>query len=256
MTQPPAPRPRLLPAEHGSWAFLLLPTLASLALRFSLPAIGLLLCGFAGFLGRVPLRRIVRSSKPSTFDRNLIVAYGLAAVLGLGLALRAPRWDFLWMLAPAVPLGTWLLRVDLRGGVRSLAAEWTAVALPALLGAAMVRTGQGSWVLAAVLAAGSFLSLAAPLAYLRFRLALRRGGRASVSAVVLVHMAAAAVALYMQVTLGLRWLWPLWMAMLLLRVLLEPVIEPAIPDAKALGLRETLVCMVSALALVISTQGL
>ena len=207
-------------------------------------------------MGRVPLRRSVRSKKLSAFDRNWMAGYGLAAVLGLSLALGAPRWDFLWALAPALPLGAWLLRADLKGGVRSLAAEWTAVALPALLGAAMIRSGQGSWVLVSALGSGSFLSLAAPLAYLRFRLALRRGERTSLVVVVLVHGAAVALALYMQMTLGLLWLWPLWMAMLLLRVLFEPVIEPAIPDAKALGLRESLVCAVSALTLVLSIRGL
>ena len=124
------------------------------------------------------------------------------------------------------------------------------------MGAAMIRGGQGTWILAAALGAGSFLSLAAPLAYLRFRLALRRGGRTSRGAVVLVHIAAGVMALYMQWSLGLRWLWSLWMAMLLLRVLMEPVLEPTIPDAKALGLRESLVCAVSALTLAISIRGL
>ena len=249
-------RPRLLPTEHGSWAFLFLPTVSALALRPSLPGLGLFIAGLAGFLGRVPLRRVVRGRLPSTFDRNWLLFYGLMGAAGLGLAIRGPWPDFLLALLPAAPLGAWLLWVDLNGGARSLAAEWTSIALPALLGIAMIRAGKGSWALAGALGVGSFLSLAAPVAYLRARLALRRGGKSSLGAALLVHGVAGLIALAMQLALGLRWLWPLWMGMLLLRVLLEPKIELGVPDAKALGLRESLVCTISAFALVLSLKGL
>ena len=252
-------RPRLLPTEHGAWAFLFLPTVSALALRPSLPGLGLFIAGLAGFLGRVPLRRVVRGRLLSTFDRNWLLFYALMGAAGLGLAMRGPRLDFLLALLPAVPLGAWLLWVDLKGGARSLAAEWTSIALPALLGTAMIRAGNGSWALAGALGVGSFLSLAAPVAYLRARLALRRGGKSSQSslgAAFLVHGVAGLIALAMQLALGLRWLWPLWMGMLLLRVLLEPKIELAVLDAKALGLRESLVCTISAFALVLSLKGL
>lgn len=249
-------RPRLLPVEHGSWAFLFLPTVSALALRPSLPGLGLFIAGVAGFLGRVPLRREARGRAPSAFDRKWLLAYGLMCVAGLGMAMRAPRHDFLLALLPAAPLGAWLLWVDLNTGARSLAAEWTSIALPALLGAAIIRAGSGSWALAGALGVGSFLSLAAPVAYLRARLALRRGGKSAFGAALLVHGIAGLIALAMQIALDLRWLWPLWMGMLLLRVLLEPRIEFGIPDAKALGLRESLVCTISAFALVLSLRGL
>lgn len=252
-------RPRLLPTEHGAWAFLFLPTVSALALRPSLAGLGLFIAGLAGFLGRVPLRRVVRGRLPSSFDQKWLLFYGLMGAAGLGLAMRGPRPDFLLALLPAVPLGAWLLWVDLKGGARSLAAEWTSIALPALLGTAMIRAGNGPWALAGALGVGSFLSLAAPVAYLRARLALRRGGKSSQSslgAALLIHGVAGLIALAMQLALGLRWLWPLWMGMLLLRVLLEPKIELGVPDAKALGLRESLVCIISAFALVLSLKGL
>ncbi len=249
-------RPRLLPAEHGSWAFLLLPTVSALALRPSLPGVGLFLAGLAGFLGRVPLRREVRGRLPSSFDRKWVLFYGLMGVAGLGLAMSGPQPDFLLALLPLVPLGAWLLWMDLNSGARSLSAEWTSIALPALLGGAMIRAGNGPWALAGALGVGSFLSLAAPVAYLRARLALRRGEKSSFGAALMVHGVAGLIALGMQLALGLRWLWPLWMGMLLLRVLLEPKIELGVPDAKALGLREALVCTISAFALVISLKGL
>ena len=249
-------RPRLLPAEHGSWAFLLLPTVSALALRPSWPGLGLFVAGLAGFLGRVPLRRVVRGRVLTTFDRNWLLFYSMLGAAGLGLALRGPWLDFLPVLLPVVPFGAWLLWVDLNGGARSLMAEWISIALPALLGAAMVRAGNGPWALAGALGVGSFLSLAAPVAYLRARLALRRGGKSYLGAALLVHGVAGLIALAMQLALGLRWLWPIWMGMLLLRVLLEPKIELGVPDAKALGLRESLVCTISAFALVLSLKGL
>ncbi|MDE3246421.1 MAG: YwiC-like family protein [Acidobacteriota bacterium] len=251
-----SPRPRLLPPEHGSWAFLLLPTISALILRPGLPAFSLLMAGLAGFLGRVPLRRTVRGGALSSFDGGWLAFYGLMASTGLFLALRGPHLDFLWALAPVAPFGAWLLWVDLKGSARSLVAEWISIALPALLGAAMIRAGDGPWSLAGALAVGCFLSLAAPVAYLRARLALRRGGKASLRAALWVHGVAGLIALAMQLALGLRWLWPLWMGMLLLRVLLEPKLEQAALDAKALGLRESLVTTISALVLVISLKGL
>ncbi|MBL0311488.1 MAG: YwiC-like family protein [Holophagaceae bacterium] len=249
-------RPRLLPTEHGSWAFLLLPTISALTLRPSLPGLGLFLVGLAGFLGRVPLRRAVRGRSLSSFDGKWLSFYGLVGAAGLVLALRSSRLDFLLALMPALPLGAWLLWVDLNAGARSLAAEWISIALPALLGVAMIRAGNGTWPLAGALGVGGFLSLAAPVAYLRARLALRRGGKSSLGAALSVHGVAGLIALAMQLALGLRWLWPLWMGMLLLRVLLEPKLELAVLDAKALGLRESLVCTISAFALVLSLKGL
>ena len=249
-------RPRLLPPEHGSWAFLFLPTVSAVALRPSVPGVGLFIAGLAGFLGRVPLRRVVRGRALSPFDRNWLLFYSLMGATGIALAMHGPRLDFLPVLLPAVPLGGWLLWVDLNGGARSLAAEWTSITLPAVLGTAMIRAGDGPWALAGALGVGSFLSLAAPVAYLRARLALRRGGKSAFGAALLVHGFAGLVALAMQLALGLRWLWPLWMGMLLLRVFLEPKIELGVPDAKALGLRESLVCTISAFALVLSLKGL
>lgn len=251
-----SPRPRLLPPEHGSWAFLLLPTISALILRPSLPGLGLLVMGLTGFLGRVPLRRAVRGGALSSFDGWWLAFYGLVGLAGLGLALRGPRLDFLRVLLPVAPFGAWLLWVDWRGGARSLPAEWISIALPALLGAAMIRAGEGPWALAGALGVGCFLSLAAPVAYLRARLALRRGGKASLRAALWVHGVAGLIALAMQLALGLRWLWPLWMGMLLLRVLLEPKLEQGVLDAKALGLRESLVTTISAFALVLSLKGL
>lgn len=252
----PSPRPRLLPTEHGSWAFLLLPLSSALALRPSWPALGLALAGLAGFLGRVPLRRQFRGAAVSSFDRTWIAIYGLVGVAGLGLAVRGSRLEFMLPLVPVAPFGAWLLWVDSKGGARSLAAEWTAIALPALLGMAMIRAGNGPWALAGALGVGSFLSLAAPVAYLRARLALRRGGRSALGAALLVHGVASLVALAMQLALDLRWLWPLWMGMLLLRVVVEPKLELGVLDAKALGLREALVTTISALVLVLSLKGL
>lgn len=253
------PRPRLLPTEHGAWAFLLLPTISALALRPSLPGLGLFTAGLAAFLGRVPLRRAVRGGGIRSFDRTWMAIYGLMGAAGLLLALRGTRLDFLLVFLPLAPLAAWLLWVDLNGGARSLAAEWISIALPALLGMAIIRAGGGQWALAGALGVGGFLSLAAPVAYLRARLAFRRGGkssRSSLGAALWVHSCAGLVALAMQLALGLRWLWAIWMGMLLLRVLLEPKLEPAVLDAKSLGVRESLVTIISAFALVFSLKGL
>jgi hypothetical protein len=221
-----------------------------------LPGLGLFMAGLIGFLARVPLRRVIRGGVPSTFDRKWVLLYGLLGAVSLGFAMWWPKPDFVLALLPVVPFGAWLMWVDLHGGARSLAAEWTSIALPALLGTAMIRAGNGPWALAGALGVGSFLSLAAPVAYLRARLALRRGGKSSLLAAFLIHGVAGLIALAMQPALGLRWLWPLWMGMLLIRLLVEPKIELGVPDAKALGVRESLVCVISAFALVLSLKGL
>ena len=150
--------------------------------------------------------------------------------------------------------------MDLRGSARGLLAEWATIAVPSLLGMAMVRAGQGSWPLALVLGAGSFLSLAAPVTYLRARLSQRRGGKGNLGAALVIHGAAvlAAVALRLALprSLPLSWLWPVWMGLLLLRPLVEPRIEQVVPNARSLGIRESLVSAISSLALVLSIRGL
>lgn len=253
-------RPPLLPGEHGAWAFLLLPTLSALALSPSWAGFALLGMALSAFLGRVPFRRISRGSKASTFDRRWLLGYGSAGMLCLGLAIRGKGLEPLLPLLPALPLGAWLVRIDLKGGARSLLAEWAAIAVPSFLGVAMVHAGQGPWRLAWVLGGGSFISLAAPVTYLRSRLASRKGKLGKPAIPVLIHASALLGALLVRRSLPgsqpLSWLWPVWMGLLFLRAILEPRFEIRIPDAKSLGLRESLVCAISSLTLVLSLKGM
>jgi len=248
--------PGQLPTEHGSWAFLLLPLLGALLLAPSSGGGWLALASLAAFLARVPVKRTFKVRRVLPGDRFLLGAETAVGLGALGLALRGmPKPGLALLGLAALPAAVAAL-ADIRGRARTLPAELLSIAAPSLLGGAVLAAGGGSWVQAWSLVAASFLSLAAPVTYLRGALARQRGcANASPLPALLVHGAACAAAAGLYLAGAMGWLWPAWMGALALRAAAEPLLFKRLPDARSLGLREVLVCGVSAGAMVFSLRG-
>lgn len=246
-------RPSQVPAEHGSWAFLLLPVGAALALAPSRAGAWLALAGLVAFLARVPVKRAFRARRVLAGDRALLLLEVLAATGAIGLALPRLPLAALVLLAAALGPASLAVAADFRGRGRGLGTEMLSILAPCLLGAAVLAAGAAPLRQAALLAAGSFLSLAAPVIYLRGVLD-RQKGRAGGSPVpsLLAHGVAFAAAFALHALGGVGWLWPAWMGALALRAAAEPLLFRQLPDARVLGFREVAVCGLSAVVLVLS----
>ncbi|MBK8727336.1 MAG: YwiC-like family protein [Holophagaceae bacterium] len=245
-----------IPAEHGSWAFLLLPTLVALALQPSAAGGWLTLASVAAFLGRVPLKRSWRAQRILPGDGFLLACEGLVGAGALGLALvRMP--------AAAVAIGALslgpaavIVALDLRGRSRTPWAETLSILAPCLFGGAVLAAGGGSFPQAGLLVTAAFLSLAVPVSYLRSVLARQRErAEAPPVLVLLAHGLAFAIACGLYAFAGIGLLWPLWMGALALRALAEPRLFTRLPNARSLGMREAVVCAVSAAAMILSLKG-
>jgi hypothetical protein len=245
-----------LPAEHGSWAFLFLPLLGALLLSPSASGAWLALAGLTAFLARVPLKRSFKARRVLSGDRFLVGAEAAVGLGALGLALGGMPKPGLALLGLAALLAGAAMHADFHGRGRTFPAEILSIAAPCLLGGAVLAAGGASWARTGSLVAASFLSLAAPVTYLRHALVRQRGcANASPLPTLLVHGAACAAAggLYFAGAMG--WLWPAWMGALALRAAAEPLLFKRLPGARSLGLREVLVCGISAGAMVFSLRG-
>ena len=165
-------RPRwtaLLPPEHGSWAFLLLPILVGLARRPSLAGALLAISALCAFLLRVPMerRRGVRFHPDAEAWIRLLRPMGeLSALFVVFLG-----WGH-WIIAAALSLalGASLLGAKPPKVRRSVAWELGGAALLTLLAPALLRLGgsslrEAAWVWAFL----AFFTLP-PVLYLRQRL--------------------------------------------------------------------------------------
>lgn len=242
-----------LPAEHGSWTFLLLPTLAALALAPSAPGAWLTLSSLAAFLARMPLKRALKARRILKGDQFLLPAEVIVALAAMGLAFPGTTLAAFALLSMAILAGFSAMGLDLSGRSRTSGAEYLAISAPCLLGGAVLALGGGAWTQAWSLVAGAFVSLAAPVAYLRNLLRGQRGGAgASPMPMLLVHALAVLVAWGLYALGGMGWLWPAWMGALALRAAAEPLLFNRLPNVRWLGMREALICGVSAGALVFS----
>ena len=163
-----------LPAEHGSWIWLLGPLAVGVAAarRLAPDLVPLALAALAAFLLRQPATVAVKALSGRRAREDLkpalvwLAGYSLLAALGLGWLLRAGHGR-LWALAlPGIPVFAWHLwlvgRRRERGqpGVEIVAAGALALAAPAAywtVGGESARVGWILWLLTWLQAAGSIV---------------------------------------------------------------------------------------------------
>ena len=188
----------VVPAEHGSWAFLGEPAALGLLVAPSAPGFLLAVAALAAFLARRPLRILVsdraagaRHPRTRVAERALAVLAAVALpALAAALTLVGPR--FLFALLAAAPVAALALALDLGHRSREAAAEIAgALTLGAVASAIALATGWAAgpaFALWGVLAARAVPSIA----YVRARLRLDKGNPAKVAGALALHVGAVA----------------------------------------------------------------
>ncbi len=227
---------QVAPLEHGAWAFLALPLVASLGHRHTAAAwcaAGLMV---SLFLAKRPLERTLRGERRFNGITFTLLGLGLgsgALMLGFG-GLRA--WPF-FLVQGLLGAAAWM--GGRRWGVRSLGSEVLG-ASALLVGGSTILSAGGAPTLSAIRFGLALAALALPpLVVLRRRLA-RQAGRSCPDAswlpLALTIIGLAITVYYWHRGLAYPFL-PLWAALLALRAL--PIPSPR--RAKTLGFAEGLV---------------
>ena len=163
-----------LPAEHGSWIWLLGPLAMGIAAarRLTPDLVPLALAALAAFLLRQPATVAVKALSGRRAREDLkpaltwLAGYSLLGALGLGWLLRAGHGQLLALALPGIPVFAWHLwlvgRRRERGqpGVEIVAAGTLALAAPAAywtVGGESPRVGWILWLLTWLQAAGSIV---------------------------------------------------------------------------------------------------
>ncbi len=183
-----------IPAEHGSWGFLLEPIFLGLLVAPSRPGAYLALAVVAALFTRQPLRIAwVDRRRGKRYDRTVMaerlgLLYSAVALLGLGTAIRAAGLTPLLPLLAASPLLLLFLIHDVRRQSRAWPAE-----LAGSVALAVVATSiavAGGWAFAPALVLWVVLAARAVPAvlYVRARLRLGRGAEANIVLALAAHV--------------------------------------------------------------------
>lgn len=174
-------KPVALPAEHGSWGFLLEPTVLGILAAPSVAGLLLVVSTAAAFLLRNPARVFLRARRRPAASprfaaaRNMAATYAAVATVSLAGAVAIAGWVPLAPLAIVSPLGLSYLLYDRRNRGRSLEAELfgglgTSGAAPAIALAAGLPAS------ASAVLGGLVVAKAVPtVLYVRARLRLEDG---------------------------------------------------------------------------------
>lgn len=239
----------LLPAEHGSWSWLLVPFFVGAIIggRINAGVLLTLVGGLAGFLMRQPatawlsIRRGRGRQRDEPLAAGWTISFGLLALLSLAGLLALGHGALLWLLAPpAAMLAAYLgvARVQ-RARVRNLwlevgGAAGLALMAPAAYGAASGRLDQTAWALWALMAAQNVLSVL----YVRLRLADTRGRPANRAIVLASHAVGTALAAGAAVAGVIPWPAPVLYGFYLLRVGWAVAARRPLDDIKRFGFTE------------------
>lgn len=251
-------RSMLLPAEHGSWSWLLVPFLlgAAVAQRVSLATLLVLIGGLSFFLVRQPatawLR--VRQGKGRRSDGPLAAGWtlGLAllAILCLAGLLALGHGDLLLLAAPlALVMAAYLLvALQKRARLRSLGMEIAgaaglAVMAPAAYAAGSGEVDQTAWLLWLLSGMMNVLGVF----YVRRRLADNRQRGGTRLGQLALHVAALLIVLVL--VWGDLVPWPAWLpfAGLLVRAAWLAGAARPVPNVKRFGFTEVAVELAGAL---------
>lgn len=173
-----------LPAEHGSWIWLVGPFVVGLAAarRLTPDLVPLALTALAVFLLRQPASLAVKALSGRRPRADLrpatlwIAIYLLGAGMGLAWLLSTGHGQLLWLALPGAPVFAWHLwlvgRRQERGqpGVEIVAAGVLALAGPAAYWTAGGQSARSGWVLWLL----TWLQAAASIVYIHLRLRQRR----------------------------------------------------------------------------------
>lgn len=224
----------LLPAEHGSWAWLLVPfgVGTAVARSFSLPVWLVLVGALAAFLLRQPATLWLRARQGKAGQAQgqtavrWVIGLGTVALLCLAGLLGQGRWLLLWLLLPPllILLGYLLVAQRRPADVRSLWLELAGAAVLALLApaatiAATNRLDLTAWLLWGLLAGQNVLGVL----YVRLRIGDTHKRPLARRPTLLIHWLALAVTIclwwlnliqlpallpYLFFALRLAWLFP------------------------------------------------
>lgn len=189
----------LLPAEHGSWSWLLVPFLVGVGVAGAWPfsAFLVLLGGLSAFLVRQPatawLR--IRQGRGRRSDRSLAAGWTLAfcgiSIISLAALLLSGHAELLWLMPPILLILLLYLAIAQinRSQIRTLWMEVAgagalAVMAPAAHVAARGTLEATTWVLWAVMATQNIVGVL----YVRARIAHTHGRQASGRLVVAGHV--------------------------------------------------------------------
>lgn len=194
----------VIPAEHGSWVWLLVPFFVGTAVggRINGAVLLTLTGGLAGFLIRQPATAWlnIRRGRGRRDDEPLAagwtISFGLLALVSLAGLLALGHAALLWLLLPPAAMLAFYLGVASirRARVRNVwlevgGAAGLALMAPAAYVAASARLDRTAWALWGLMAAQNVLSVL----YVRLRLADTRGRAANRASVLSSHVLGAAL---------------------------------------------------------------
>jgi hypothetical protein len=219
-------KPIALPAEHGSWGFLLEPVLLGLALAPTLPGLSIAATVVAAFLLRNPLRIFLRSrgrvheSPRRTLARSVALVYAAFVAVGVVVTVALMGWKPFWPLLVVGPLGVAFLFFDSKNQSRSLTAELAGgIGLAAAAPSIVLCDG---WTATAAMATWAIVvAKAVPtVVYIRARLRLEGGENVAPWPAVAGHTAAAVLGTALGLMAVVPWLTVAMLILLLARAAL------------------------------------
>lgn len=253
----------LLPAEHGSWSWLLVPFLVGVGVAgaWSLSTFLVLIGGLSAFLVRQPatawLR--IRQGRGRRSDRSLAAAWTLAfsgvSIFSLAGLLLVGHTELLWLTPPIVLILLLYLAVARinRSQIRTLWMEVAGAAGLAVMAPAAYVATRGTleataWVLWAVMAAQNVVGVF----YVRARIAHTHGRQVNATTVVAGHVVGLMLCAALVVTTAAPWPLLLPFAAFALRAAWVALRPRPLHNIKRFGFSEVGVEIVSGLWIIAS----
>jgi hypothetical protein len=185
-----------VPTEHGSWSFLFEPTVAALAIAFSVGGLWVALMTLGAFLCRQPLKILI-ADRIGMKDRGraqaasaFLLLYRSILAIGFVGTILVSGWLPLMPYAVVLPLIAFQIFSDVLRKGRQLLPEVSGAVTISASAAAIALAGSQSWAIAATLWV-IFVSRAVPsILYVRNRLLLEKGKNHSTAIPNAAHIAA------------------------------------------------------------------
>jgi len=176
-----------LPAEHGSWGFVLEPICLGLGVAPSWAGLCLAIGVFALFLLRRPLKIILtdwqnhttpppplkrRGAMRTVIAKRFVMGYGLIAVLGLISGVWLAGWESLYPLLIAVPFSMIFIAYDVKNKSRTWQAEFAGPTAFSLAAASIALAGGWAYNVSFALTGALFARAIPSVLYIRARIRL------------------------------------------------------------------------------------